>query len=101
MLPSFAYDSGTQASDLIDVDGSPDRDHRVESLDVFIAHTHATVADGLSDGFRMVSSMNAIAVSQFEAAGTEASHISARGGGVGRHNCVCVHDDLLSFDPST
>ena len=43
MIPSLSYYSGLQAAFLIDVDGGPDRDHRIQPLDVLVAHTDAAV----------------------------------------------------------
>ena len=43
MIPSLSYYSGLQAAFLIDVDGGPDRDHRIQPLDVLVTHSDAAV----------------------------------------------------------
>src|SRR5438105_3366319 len=88
-------------SGLIDVNGSANCHHWVEALDVFVAQAHATVAHRMPDGFGMVSTMNAIAVAEIEAAGSEDAHVSACGSAIWWHDDVSIHDNLLSFDPST
>jgi len=43
-IPSLSYYSGSQAAFLIDVNRGPDRDHRIQPLDVLVAHSDAAVA---------------------------------------------------------
>src|SRR2546423_2846110 len=88
-------------SGLIDIDGSPNRHHWIKALDVFVAHAHAAVAHRSSDCFWMVGSMNAIAIAELETTGSHHAHISACSSAIGWHNDVSIHDNLLSFDPST
>src|SRR5690349_18625481 len=75
-------------SGLIDVYGSANRHHRVEALNVFVAHAHATVAHRLPDSFGMVSTMNTIAIPELEATGSEDAHVSSCSGAVRRHNNI-------------
>ena len=44
MIPSLSYYSGLQAVFLIDVNRGPDRDHRIQPLDVLVTHSDAAVA---------------------------------------------------------
>lgn len=44
MISSLPYDSRQAAFVLIDVDRGADRDHRVQALDVLVAHAHAAMA---------------------------------------------------------
>ena len=100
MIPPLSYDSRLQAA-LIDVDRGPDRDHRVQALDVLVAHAHAAMAHGLPDGFGVISTVDSIAVAQLETARSHHAHVPARGCPVRRNDDVPIHDDLLSFDAPT
>src|SRR5437763_11951918 len=48
----------------IDVDGSPNRDHRIKALDILVAHTNTPVTHGLADCLRVVGAVDAIAVAE-------------------------------------
>src|SRR4051812_29060192 len=100
MIPSLAYYCGLQATFLIDVNRSPNRDHRIEFLDVFVAHADAAVADRLPDGFGVIGAMDTVTVAELEPAGSQHAHVPARGSAVGRNDDVAIRDNLLAFDPS-
>ena len=88
-------------SDLIDVNRSSDRDHRIEALDVLVAHAHAAVAHGLPDCLGVIRAVDAVAIAKLETARSQHAHVSPGGSAVRWNDDVAIHDDLLSFDAST
>src|SRR5688500_9106162 len=100
-MPALLHGCRLQSVALIDVDWSSNRDHRVEALDILVAHAHAAMADGLADRLGLVRPVNCVAVAHLEAACPEHSHVAAGGRSERRNDDIAAADYLASFGAAT
>src|SRR5688572_7536187 len=96
-MPALLHACRRQSNALIDVDWSADRDHRVEALDILVAHPNAAMAHGLADSLRLVGSVNRVAIAHLQATSSQYSEIATGGGAERRNDDVATADDLAAF----
>src|SRR5688500_8187782 len=93
-MPALLHGCRLQSVALIDVDWSSDGDHRVEALDILVAHAHAAMADGLSDRLGFVRPVNRVAVTHLEPPCAQHPHVAAGRRPERRDDDIAAADDL-------